>query len=289
MDRIELGSLIKSMPSIKDGWYFKLELLVNIISGLDAIHQINLIHRDFHHGNILINYDLMPYISDLGLSQPVEYFQDSNNQKNEIFGVLPFIAPEVLRGKPYTQASDIYNFSMIMWEFTSGIPPFNVREYDFHLAESICKGERPKIIENTPQYYIDLMKKCWDQEPSRRPTASEIMYIIWNWYLNYGNYPMIGISSVLTLEGRKFHEKHHLRDNDENFKNDVIEFKKANEILEQKQANSLITSKIINIAKSHPQAYYTSRMIDFTSELNETLGLHGVIQNIEELDNAISK
>ncbi len=42
------------MPSIKDGWYFKLELLVNIISGLDAIHQLKLIHRDFHHGNILM-------------------------------------------------------------------------------------------------------------------------------------------------------------------------------------------------------------------------------------------
>ncbi len=43
----------------------------------------------------------------------------------DIYGVLPFVAPEILRGKPYTSASDIYSFSMIMWEFTSGIPPFS--------------------------------------------------------------------------------------------------------------------------------------------------------------------
>ena len=67
------------------------------------------------------------------------------------------MAPEVLRGKPYTLASDIYSFSMIMWEFTSGVPPFNDRAHDLQLCLSICKGERPKIIENTPQCYVNLM------------------------------------------------------------------------------------------------------------------------------------
>jgi serine/threonine protein kinase len=69
------------------------------------------------------------------------------------------MAPEVLKGKPYTQASDIYSFSMIMWEFTSGVTPFNDRAHDIQLSLSICKGERPEIIENTPQCYVDLMKK----------------------------------------------------------------------------------------------------------------------------------
>ncbi|RGB42401.1 kinase-like domain-containing protein, partial [Rhizophagus diaphanus] len=75
------------------------------------------------------------------------------------------IAPEILRGQPYTQASDIYSFSIIMWEFTSKILPFNDKAHDLQLALSICKGERPEIIENTPQCYIDLMKKCWDEDP----------------------------------------------------------------------------------------------------------------------------
>src|SRR5205085_7578350 len=79
---------------------------------------------------------------------------------NDVYGVIPYMAPEVLRGKPYTPASDIYSFAMIMWELTSGVPPFDNRAHDFHLSLSICKGERPEIIEGTPQCYIDLMKNA---------------------------------------------------------------------------------------------------------------------------------
>src|ERR1044071_5783028 len=121
-------------------------------------------------------------ISDLGLCKPVENFQSSSSsKKNDIYGVLPFVAPEVLRGKHYTSASDIYSFSMIMWEFTSGTPPFDDRAHDLQLSISICKGERPKIIENTPQCYIDLMKKCWNEDPLKRPNASEIKEIFNDW------------------------------------------------------------------------------------------------------------
>jgi len=63
---------------------------------------------------------------------------------------------------------------MIMWEFTSGIPPFSDRAHDLQLCLSICGGERPKIIENTPQCYIDLMKKCWDKDPLKRPIALDM-------------------------------------------------------------------------------------------------------------------
>src|SRR5687768_15258053 len=111
----------------------------------------------------------------------MEYFH-STSKKNDIYGVLPFVAPEVLRGKPYTPASDIYSFSMIMWEFTSGIPPFDDEEHDFLLALSICEGERPEIIENTQRCYMDLMKSCWDEDPLKRPNASEIKTILQNWY-----------------------------------------------------------------------------------------------------------
>ncbi|RIA86791.1 kinase-like domain-containing protein, partial [Glomus cerebriforme] len=51
-------------------------------------------------------------ISDLGLCRPV----NQPNVNNDVYGVLPYIAPEVLRGKPYTKAADIYSFGIIMWE-----------------------------------------------------------------------------------------------------------------------------------------------------------------------------
>jgi serine/threonine protein kinase len=85
------------------------------------MHERNLVHRDFHDGNILNKNNRETdkvdcvYISELRLCHPVKSFRKDDN-----YGVKPFIAPEVLRGKPYTPSSDIYSFSMIMWEFTSG-------------------------------------------------------------------------------------------------------------------------------------------------------------------------
>src|SRR6266536_3150070 len=165
---------------VKNNWKQKLYLLYKIISGLNEIHQQNLIHCDFHDGNILNHDEDDIYISDLGLCRPIQ----SSLEKDNIYGVMPFMAPEVLRGKPYTSASDIYSFAMIMWEFTSGVTPFNDKGHDFHLALSICNGKRPKIIENEPQCYVDLMKKCWDEDPLKRPDALKISNIIKNWYEN---------------------------------------------------------------------------------------------------------
>ena len=160
MDYANKGNLRENLTRIvKNNWNQKLYMLYRIITGLSDIHEKNLIHCDFHDGNILNHNDNNKdkiYISDLGLCQPVKLFL----KKYDIYGVLPFMAPEVLRGKSYTLASDIYSFSMIMWELTSGISPFNDRAHDLQLSLSICKGERPEIIENTPQCYVDLMKKC---------------------------------------------------------------------------------------------------------------------------------
>jgi len=242
MKYAEGGNLRKYLPNvIKDRWIVKLEKLQEIISGLKSIHQQKLVHCDFHDGNILnlLDQQNMLFISDLGLCKPMEYFQ-SPPKENNIYGVLPFVAPEVLRGKPYTSASDIYSFSMIMWEFISGIPPFDDKEHNIYLALSICNGERPKIIENTPQCYMDLMKKCWDEDPLKRPDASEISNIIKNWY------------QVIS------------RDINEDSMGIMMEFYLTDKPLQQKQTNDLTH-------KSHPRAYHTSRLLDFTEQLNEIL------------------
>ncbi|RGB40713.1 hypothetical protein C1646_602876, partial [Rhizophagus diaphanus] len=59
-------------------------------------------------------------------------------------GVLPYMAPEVLRGYQYTKAADIYSFGIIMNEFLSEEIPFDDISHDHILAVKICKGLRPK-------------------------------------------------------------------------------------------------------------------------------------------------
>ncbi|CAB4426613.1 unnamed protein product [Rhizophagus irregularis] len=239
---------------IKDNWKKKLYMLLEIISGLNEIHKQGLVHCDFHDGNILNHIDKgyttcsgkilehdyhekeKIYISDLGLCQPVK----SSLKEGDIFGVLPFMAPEVIRGKPYTPASDVYSFSMIMWEFTSGVPPYNDKAHDIRLSLSICRGKRPEIIKNTPQCYVDLMKRCWDEDPLKRPSSEEVLNIIKEWIILPNNKKIENISVVI--------------------KRKIMEFINA-----PIGRNNLAT-------EFHPQAYYTSRLFDFTSiKLNETL------------------
>ncbi|PKC67029.1 hypothetical protein RhiirA1_458945 [Rhizophagus irregularis] len=55
-----------------------------------------------------------------------------------------------------------------MWEISSGQPPFNDFENDYNLALKIINGMRPKIIAGTPLKYENLMKQCWDADPSKR-------------------------------------------------------------------------------------------------------------------------
>ncbi|EXX60949.1 Ste20p [Rhizophagus irregularis DAOM 197198w] len=182
MDYANKGNLRGNLTNIvKNNWKQKLHMLYKIISG----HKQNLIHCDLHDGNVLNHKDVEDeedeetenyknekvYISDLGLCQPVKSFL----KRYDIYGVIPFMAPEVLRGKSHTPASDIYSFSMIMWEFTSGAPPFNNRAHDIQLSLSICKGERPEIIENIPQCYVDLMKMGWNKDPLKRPSSEKIL------------------------------------------------------------------------------------------------------------------
>jgi len=62
-----------------------------------------------------------------------------------------------------------------MWEIFSGHPPFDDRAHDHHLILDICKGLRPPILLNMPKDYVEMMKKCWDDDPSKRPTIKELV------------------------------------------------------------------------------------------------------------------
>lgn len=97
----------------------------------------------------------------------------------EIYGVLSFVAPEMLQNGMYTKAADIYGFGMIMWELISGEPPFSDRDYDANLALEICDGERPPIPEYAPEIYIKIIKMCWDPIPVNRPSIG-VIYIMLN-------------------------------------------------------------------------------------------------------------
>ncbi|RIB00649.1 kinase-like domain-containing protein [Gigaspora rosea] len=124
-------------------WKIKLQILNDISDKLDSIHYCAYIHADFHSGNIL--QDQESYIAVLGLSKK----NDENDSEDNIYGVMPYVAPEVLLGLKFTRAVDIYGLGVIMSEISTGQRPLDGHEFDTKLAVKICKGLRPEFAFGT--------------------------------------------------------------------------------------------------------------------------------------------
>src|SRR5207248_1799709 len=146
----------------------RIMILRYLCESLYRIHEKDLIHCDLHSGNILMEGSAC-LITDLGLCGPVD-----EESSNKIYGIVSYIAPEVLQGKKNTKESDVYSIGMLMWELFAGHPPFDDRAHDFCLIFQICEGLRPEILPKMPVDYIQMMKKCWDAVPSERPTIKEL-------------------------------------------------------------------------------------------------------------------
>ncbi|GET58661.1 kinase-like domain-containing protein [Rhizophagus irregularis DAOM 181602=DAOM 197198] len=147
-------------------WKERIQIAVNVIKSVRIIHKENAIHRDLHSGNILFKTRF--YISDLGFYGPAD------KPLKSIYGNLPYVAPEAIIGKEQTFKSDIYSIAMLMWEISSGQPPFINYDNDYDLAMNIVNGIRPKIEPGTPSEYKNLMKQCWDADPSNRPDINTL-------------------------------------------------------------------------------------------------------------------
>ncbi|RIB30491.1 kinase-like domain-containing protein [Gigaspora rosea] len=163
-------------------WQTKLKLLCDISNDLYNIHGAGYIHADFHSGNILqdkgISNVIQSYISDMGLSKKY----NENDSKDCIYGVMPYVAPEVLSGQKFTQAADIYSFGIIMLEMSTGQRPFDGYQFNDELAVKICIGLRPEFAPGTPECYVKLAKQCMDSDPQKRPYAYKIRDILNDWY-----------------------------------------------------------------------------------------------------------
>src|SRR5256885_13038784 len=119
------------------------------------------------------------------LCRPADYNKLENTNNNKIYGVLPYIAPEILRGQNYTKAADIYSFGIIMYEVISGLPPYHNVSHNMHLSLKICQGLRPRFDIKVPQLILHLIKQCLDASPLNRPTSNELRKSISHWDFNY--------------------------------------------------------------------------------------------------------
>ncbi|KAF0508478.1 kinase-like protein [Gigaspora margarita] len=149
-------------------WTDKLYIAKEISLGLMFLHNNNIIHQNLHSKNILI-HNGQPKISDFGLSKLIN--GSSITSYLNVHGISVYMEPQYLFNQNYNRdtKSDIYSFGVILWEISSGKPPFQSFVSRKPLAIEIFLGSREEPIEGSPPQYVKLYKQCWNKDPSNRP------------------------------------------------------------------------------------------------------------------------
>eukprot|EP00123_Amoebidium_parasiticum_P006791 comp17659_c0_seq1/m.17450 comp17659_c0_seq1/g.17450 ORF comp17659_c0_seq1/g.17450 comp17659_c0_seq1/m.17450 type:complete len:868 (-) comp17659_c0_seq1:184-2787(-) len=175
------GSLhtVLADPAIQIGISTRIQIVSDICRGMNYLHSNKppIVHRDLKSPNLLVNQNFSIKVSDFGLTVLLENSTDSKN--GAVFaGSIPWGAPEVLKGAPATEQSDVYSFGIVLWEILTrrklyeGIHPMSIG------YQVIRKDLRPRPIPEEPSELMEmvsLMKECWDTNPLLRPGFPELM------------------------------------------------------------------------------------------------------------------
>ncbi|XP_067826815.1 ankyrin repeat and protein kinase domain-containing protein 1 [Heptranchias perlo] len=182
MEYMENGSLDKLLVRYTLAWPVKFRIIHEIAMGMNFLHSMSppLLHQDLKPGNILLDENLHIKIADFGLSKWEDHLSSMEQiERSTAKGTIGYMPPEILN-RPSGVKHDVYSFSIVMWEVLT-----QQRSYAgtniMAVFVKVVAGERPSlklIPENCPQecaQMVDLMQRCWDEEPKRRPAFSEIV------------------------------------------------------------------------------------------------------------------
>ncbi|RGB29785.1 kinase-like domain-containing protein [Rhizophagus diaphanus] len=163
--------LINKFTSLE--WKDKIQMALDITCGLKFLHSKEIIHRDLHSKNILVNSGKL-LIADLGLSKKLA--EAATNSSANTMGMIEFTEPQCFKSDKYkkNKKSDIYSLGVLLWEISSGKRPFSDRSRNI-LAHNISFNNlRENPIDGTPQKYQQLYQKCWNDDPDLRPDIVEV-------------------------------------------------------------------------------------------------------------------
>lgn len=120
--------------------------------------------------------NLYPKVADFGLSKCNSYLTESMNKQSGKGpkGTPLYMAPEIISDSTYSEASDVYAFSLIVYEIFHYERPFKNLNF-YQIQTKVCDSDRPVITDDVPIAYKQLIERCWDQDPKNRPTFNQIV------------------------------------------------------------------------------------------------------------------
>ncbi|XP_068487984.1 receptor-like protein kinase ANXUR2 [Phaseolus vulgaris] len=175
------GSLCSHLQRGELSWKKRLEICIGVARGLHYLHagaKRTIVHRNIHPGNILLDANMEPKLSEFGLSLQGQRFMSKPEPiiVDTIPGILGHMAPEYLMNHIVTDKTDVYSFGTVLLEVVCGRMNFDMTE-EFRVKsveENIDMNIKGKIVPECWKVFIDILQRCVDYEAEERPTMGEV-------------------------------------------------------------------------------------------------------------------
>ncbi len=144
-----------------------ISISIQMVTGLQAAHNQNIIHRDIKPQNIIISKDGKVKVTDFGIARATTSTQTISTS---VMGSVHYTSPEQARGGVVDQKSDIYSIGITMYEMVTGHVPFDgdstVTVALKHLQEQITSPAEE--VDDLPYSLECIIMKCTQKNPALR-------------------------------------------------------------------------------------------------------------------------
>ncbi|KAL0335718.1 UNVERIFIED_CONTAM: Serine/threonine-protein kinase STY13 [Sesamum radiatum] len=151
------------------------QMALDLARGLSYLHSQKIVHRDVKTENMLLDKSRTVKIADFGVAR-VEA-SNPNDMTGET-GTLGYMAPEVLNGNPYNRKCDVYSFGICLWEIYCCDMPYPDLSFSEVTSAVVRQNLRPEIPRCCPSSLANVMKRCWDANPDKRPEMDEVVTML---------------------------------------------------------------------------------------------------------------